>query len=329
MMTAICAAAITGCGTKTVKDNDTVMEIAGQPVVKEEYQMVLNSYAAQVKGYYTTEEANRKDFWTVETEEGTPLGKIMKLAQEDLVRKKVVAQLAKDAGIESDTDYVSMMEAMQKENDRRKNAEDNQEVVYGLTSFSPADYYTYVYTQTEMQLLESLKKNYGLTEKELEQIYQEHIETYTSDVSVQVLAAEMRAEMGIDQAQEVAEELGEEADRERLTRKYPDVNFYELKMSSLNTEEGKTGAYALRWQVASSMEPGQVCEPFQIGEHLMVMRCLVREEQKAEAFEEVKDVLESDVLTRMAQAEIEEKMQGAKVSFQKEILERAALEVLK
>ena len=329
MMTVFCAAAITGCGIKTVKDNDIVMKVEGQPVVKAEYQMVLSSYAAQVKGEYTTEEANQKDFWIMETDEGTPLKKIMKLAQEDLIHKKTVALLARDAGIESDTDYVSMMKAMEQENSRRKNAQDREETVYGITSFAPEDYYTYINTQTEMQLIESLKRNYDVSEKELEQVYQENIEKYTSDVWVQVLAAEMQAEMGVDQAQEVAEELGEETDRADLVRKYPDVNFYELEMSSLNTQEGKSGVYAQRWLIASSLEEGQVCEPFQIGERFMVMRCLGRDEDKSEPFETVKNVLESDVLTSMAKSEIAQAVQAAEVEYQEKILQQAALEVLK
>lgn len=328
VLAVFCAAAMTGCGTKTVKENDTVMEVAGQHVVKAEYQMIVGSYAAQVKAEYTTDEANRKDFWTMETGNGTPLETIMKLAQEDLIYKKTVARLAKDAGIETETEYVSMMKDMERENSRRQNGEGKEGIVYGLTSFTPEDYYRYVCTQTEMQLIEKLKQNYNLTEKELKQIYQENIENYISDVSVRVLAAEMQAEMGMDQAQEVAEELGEETDLEGLTRKYPNVNFYELEMSSLNTQEGKTGAYAQRWLVASSMEQGQVCDPFEIGEHLMVMRCLDREEHREEPYQTVKGVLENDVLTSMAKEEIQQCAEGAEVDFQKETLEQAALEVL-
>ena len=36
IMAMACAAAIIGCGTPSIKDGDTVMEIDGQPVVKAE-----------------------------------------------------------------------------------------------------------------------------------------------------------------------------------------------------------------------------------------------------------------------------------------------------
>ncbi|WP_029470846.1 hypothetical protein AB9D59_01990 [Blautia producta] len=40
----------------------TVMEINGQEVAKEEYQIVIKRYQAQVKSQYSTEEANPKGF---------------------------------------------------------------------------------------------------------------------------------------------------------------------------------------------------------------------------------------------------------------------------
>ena len=66
----------------------TVMEINGQEVAKEEYQLVIKRYQAQVKSEYSTEEANQKDFWTTEKDGVTPLAVIMSLAEEDLIQKK-------------------------------------------------------------------------------------------------------------------------------------------------------------------------------------------------------------------------------------------------
>ncbi len=112
IMAMACAAAIIGCGTPSIKDGDTVMEIAGQPVVKAEYQMVLKSHVPEVKSQYTTEEANAEDFWEMEGGAGSPIGQVMELAREDLARKKVVARLAQEAGIGVQADYGSIVEGM-------------------------------------------------------------------------------------------------------------------------------------------------------------------------------------------------------------------------
>lgn len=337
----VCAAAMISCGTPSIEDSDTVMEIAGQPVVKAEYQMVLKHYAPEVKRQYSTEEANAENFW--EMEEGRPLEQVMELAEEDLTRKKVVAQLAGEAGIEEKADYLSIMEGMGAENTEREGKVSSGEVVYGLTSFAPEDYYSYVYTSLESQLLEKLKSSHPISDEELEEIYQENQGQYTSEVRVHMLVGEMQpeadgaggrqaeqsqSEAGMETAQQVKDSMEGGAGIDVLTEQYPQVNFYEIEMSSFQTEEGKSGVYAQRWLTASSMEENQVCEPFFIGGNLMVMRCLSREENVAEPLDEIKGLLKSEVQTRMAQEDIEKGVREAEITFRQKELKQAAQEAL-
>ena len=341
IMAMVCAAAMISCGTPSIEDSDTVMEIAGQPVVKAEYQMVLKHYAPEVKRQYSTEEANVENFW--EMEEGRPLEQVMELAEEDLARKKVVARLAGEAGIGEKADYLSIMEGMGAENTEREGKVSSGEVVYGLTSFAPEDYYSYVYTSLESQLLEKLKSSHPISDEELEEIYQENHGQYTSEVRVHMLVGEMQpgadgaggrqaeqsqSEAGMEAAQQVKDSMEGGAEIDVLTEQYPQVNFYEIEMSSFQTEEGKSGVYAQRWLTASSMEENQVCEPFFIGGNLMVMRCLSREENVAEPLDEIKGLLKSEVQTRMAQEDIEKGVREAEITFQQKELKQAAQEAL-
>jgi foldase protein PrsA len=341
IMAMVCAAAMISCGTPSIEDSDTVMEIAGQPVVKAEYQMVLKHYAPEVKRQYSTEEANAENFW--EMEEGRPLERVMELAEEDLTRKKVVARLAGEAGIGEKADYLSIMEGMGAENTEREGKVSSGEVVYGLTSFAPEDYYSYVYTSLESQLLEKLKSSHPISDEELEEIYQENQGQYTSEVRVHMLVGEMQpeadgaggrqaeqsqSEAGMETAQQVKDSMEGGAEIDVLTEQYPQVNFYEIEMSSFQTEEGKSGVYAQRWLTASSMEENQVCEPFFIGGNLMVMRCLSREENVAEPLDEIKGLLKSEVQTRMAQEDIEKGVREAEITFRQKELKQAAQEAL-
>ena len=341
IMAMVCAAAMISCGTPSIEDSDTVMEIAGQPVVKAEYQMVLKHYAPEVKRQYSTEEANAENFW--EMEEGRPLEQVMELAEEDLARKKVVARLAGEAGIGEKADYLSIMEGMGAENTEREGKVSSGEVVYGLTSFAPEDYYSYVYTSLESQLLEKLKSSHPISDEELEEIYQENHGQYTSEVRVHMLVGEMQpgedgaggrqaeqsqSEAGMETAQQVKDSMEGGAEIDVLTEQYPQVNFYEIEMSSFQTEEGKSGVYAQRWLTASSMEENQVCEPFFIGGNLMVMRCLSREENVAEPLDEIKGLLKSEVQTRMAQEDIEKGVREAEITFRQKELKQAAQEAL-
>ena len=341
IMAMVCAAAMISCGTPSIEDSDTVMEIAGQPVVKAEYQMVLKHYAPEVKRQYSTEEANAENFW--EMEEGRPLEQVMELAEEDLTRKKVVVQLAGEAGIGEKADYLSIMEGMGAENTEREGKVSSGEVVYGLTSFAPEDYYSYVYTSLESQLLEKLKSSHPISDEELEEIYQENQGQYTSEVRVHMLVGEMQpeadgaggrqaeqsqSEAGMETAQQVKDSMEGGAGIDVLTEQYPQVHFYEIEMSSFQTEEGKSGVYAQRWLTASSMEENQVCEPFFIGGNLMVMHCLSREENVAEPLDEIKGLLKSEVQTRMAQEDIEKGVREAEITFRQKELKQAAQEAL-
>lgn len=330
MIIVLCAAATTGCGTKTVKDSDVVMEIAGQAVVKAEYQMILAGYGSQIKQQYDTDTANRGDFWTMGSDKERPLDEIMKLTQEDLTEKKVLAQLAKESGTTNAVDYLSIAAQMDEENDKRQAAEENGEVVYGLTSFGVREYYDYIYTQLEYEVIEDLKKEHDISEEELKQIYLENQQEYTSDVSLKMLVAEMKADTGTEQALQVAEDMKENTDMQHFSNQYPDINFYELEMSSLNMEEGRGGVYMQRWLTASAMQQGEVCEPFAIGENLMVMRCLKRSEQTVQPFEEVKGLLKDSVQTSLAYEEIESRQKEAEIQIMipAKQLEQAALEVL-
>lgn len=330
VMAVFCAAAMTGCGTKTVKDSDVVMEIAGQAVVKAEYQMILSGYQAEVKRQYDTDTANREDFWTNGQQGERPLDQIMQLARQDLTHRKVVAQLAKEHGVGIETDYLSVSAQAEEENASRGEAGADGEDVYGLTSFSVRQYYEYACTQAEYELAETLKNGQEVPEEELARIYEENKSDYTSDVGVKMLAAELAAESGMELAEQAAEEMKQETDLQKLAKRYPDIVFYEIEMSSLNMQEGKSGVYMQRWLTASSMQPGEVCEPFAVGEKLMVMRCLARTEQEAQPFEEVKGLLKDDVQSSRAYEEIEAREEEARAepAVSREVLEQIALEAL-
>lgn len=330
VISAILCAAASGCGAENIKDDDTVIEISGRSVVKAEYQMLLEKYDAGIKGRYTTEEANREDFWTEELEGGRPLDQIMELAEEELIHKKVVAKLASDAGIQVQTDYAAIAEQAEARQEKNDAETPGGNTEYGLAGYSCADLYSYVYTDAESRLVESLKQTYEVTEDELEQIYRENIEQYTSEVSVQMLVAETQDEVEARQAKRAAEDMTGEITAEELAEKYPDIRFYELTMSSLNMEEGKTGVYMQRWLIASGMQEGQVCEPFPVEERWLVMRCLKREEQTAEPFGNVKGTLENEVRAEYARKEIEKNIEKAEVEVKvrEKVLEQIALEVL-
>ncbi len=304
MMTVICAAVLSSCGTNTVKSDVRVMEINNQSVLKEEYQMIAKSHVAEVTMQYTTDEANQKDFWTTEFTDGKPVDKLISLTKKELTEKKVIAQLAKDAGIDTESDYLSIQSRMQTH---------NEENIYGLTNMEISDYYDYIYTDLKAGLIEYLKAENPVTEEELRRIYEENKADYTNEVCVDMLVAEMPSETDAALFEEISETMAEETDIEALTALYPETDFYTITLSSLDTQEGKTGVYTERWQKASVMEQDTICEPFYADNHILIMRCLKRSEDFTWPFEEVRGILESEVLTANAKAIIQAEIEKAEI----------------
>ena len=134
--------------------------------------------------------------------------------------------------------------------------------------------------------------------------------------------------MGEDVAVQIETDMNAGEDIKTMTAKYPDAYFYEIELSTLNTEEGKSGAYYQRWLVAEQMQAGEISDAFAIGDNRMILRCLNREEDSASEFEDIKGVFESDVLTQRAKDIIAVAVNEAEITFEHEWLEDIALEVL-
>lgn len=331
IMAVFCAAAVIGCGTKTVKDSDVVMEAAGQAVVKAEYQMILSGHVSEVERKYDTDTVNQESFWTDGQDGARPLDELMQLAEEDLREKKTVAQLAKSSGIEQKTDYLSIAAQLEEKHGGQQDAESPGNVSYGLTALGVREYYDYIYTQVKYELIEHLKKEQVISDEELKELYEENKEAYTSEVSVKALVGEALAETGEEQVLQAAGDMEEGKGLQYLAGKYPNVSFYEIEMSSLNMQEGKSGAYMQRWLTASQMQQGEVCRPFAIGQNIMVMRCLKRTEQSVQPFEEIKGELKSDVQSSLAYEALESHINGTEIALavSEGQLEEIALEMLK
>lgn len=309
------------------KGTDTVMTIDGQTVTREEYQMVLSSLQGQVQSAYSTEEANREDFWT-RSGEDAPLGTLMNLALEKLKEEKVILAMAREKGISADLDYESIKAAYEADAGVRSDREDQEQTVYGPDSLSMAAYYDYCYASLRSELEEALKAEYTLTEEELMRLYRSQADQYTYEVQVTVTVCEMKAEDAQSYGTDVITEAVKNSESEELQKQFPDAGIYEMTMNSLDTQAGKSGVYEARWDAASRLQEGEISEPVQIEGNVLVIKCTDRQENGTVDLESVQGVLESQYQTEMAEEEIEEHTEDADVKYKKKDLQSAALELL-
>ena len=302
-------------------DLSSVMTIDGEGVTREEYQMLLGGYTAQIKAQFSTDQANAPDFWDMQTEQGTPLEMAMSLTREELLQKKTVAAMLKEYE-PAVTDYDGILSQME------QGAKDS----YGLRSFTPKDYYDYVYAGFASALLEHVKSDVTVTEDELQAYYDEHMADYTYEHAVDVLVAEaqdvssqekmeqvVQMLRGWDMEQETPQEM-----LETLQKSYEDMAFYCLSMNDLDTQAGTGGAYTLRWMIAAQMQTGEVCEPFQTGDSLLSMKCLGQGGSGVKAFEKVHGEIEDLIRTQRASEQIQEWSASAQIVCDEQLLSEIA-----
>jgi len=328
IMTMLCATAFIGCGTNSAKADSVVMQVDAQEITKEEYQMILSKYVARVKANYSTKEANSDTFWESEFENGTPLTEIMALTREELVYNKTLAKLAKEQGSDIGTSYREIAKSLEEENQNRNDKKNQNQVVYGLLSYEMTDYYDYIYSGLENEVMEKIKTDCDVSEEEIENYYNENVDKYRCNVMVDTMVAELRKDQGVELAYEAAKAMQHENTEAALETLLPDVNFYSLSMSDLNTEEGKSGAYLNRWIMASSMQAGEICEPFAIGENIMVIHCIEREEGIVLDLAAVRDEIKNQLEMRKATEILKNEVQKVNVVYDEKNLVQIAMETL-
>lgn len=326
----IAAVVLTGLyfGIFRKSGTDTILTINGQPVTREEYQMVLSSFCSRVQSAYSTEEANREDFWSDSGDEDSPLNEIMDLTLRELKENKVTVSMAEINGINTDMDYDTIKSDYEADADVRSDRDSQEQTVYGPDNLSFASYYGYRYTSLRAELEEALKPEYPITEDGLRELYEKNIDQYTYQTQVSVTACEMTTETAAAYGIDVIRGALENNTLDELEEQFPDAGFYEITMNDVNPQEGKSGVYISRWEAASQLREGQISDPIQIGDNILIMKCTGRQENGSLDFESVKGVLESRYQTMMAEKEIEKNIESADVEYKEKDLKDAALEFL-
>ena len=290
---------------------DVLITIDGENVTREEYQLVLSSFQAQVQSSYATEEANRKDFWSDAKGKDSPLSRIMDLTLQKLKENMDYLHLKKEYTADADT-----------REDRKSQA------VYGPDSLSFSSYYAYRYTSLQSQLEEVLKSEFEVTDDMLRNWYKERQEEYTYQTQVCVQVCEMNAETANAYGIDTVKKAMESSSQDELKQKFPDAGIYQITMNDLDPQEGKSGVYASRWETASFLQEGQVSDPVQVEGNVLVMKCISRQENGSLDFESVRGLLKSQYQTAMAEKKVENKIETVTARYKEQDVKEAALETL-
>lgn len=102
---------------------------------------------------------------------------LKQMALEECIQRQIILQLAKREGLIELTDYASLLDKMEQENQKRKKKNEAGEIVYGVQEYSQQTYFTYLFSNLVPELIIKLKeKELKVDEEELFNYYNNHPE---------------------------------------------------------------------------------------------------------------------------------------------------------
>ncbi len=325
-MTAVFIGAAAGCSfggsaaDEKQNPDETVLYLDGDAVTEDEYALLAAEYRNQVTMQYSTDQVNADDFWQTEIDGETPLSQLEEMILDQLKYNYAVKHLAVEADVTEDYSYAELQENREGENQERSGQLENDETVYGLTSYDDSNYYSYWYSNLETQWKNSwIPDNADVTESDCRDYYDEHEDAYTYDTGVTVIYAELpynseseRGEMQ-NTALSLSRALETSDDIKEIEAAFPEIEFEKLELNDFDTQEGMSGVYALRWEKASQLEEGQVTAPYEDNGTVCVMKCIGRTENGKLEFVDVKSRIERMLQVEAADQCISETAEKMKV----------------
>ena len=143
-----------------VRPDEPAFYVDGVPVAAGEFADLLNArYRTAALAHFSEmgeDISDTETFWNRKVGDTTPAEYARSLGFDEMVRIKVIQTLMKEHGIQQDISYSAFLEAFSQENDSRKNAVSNGEVIYGPETYQRFDYYTYLFSNNQNELERAL-----------------------------------------------------------------------------------------------------------------------------------------------------------------------------
>jgi len=163
----------------------TVETVNGEALPVREYELFLSQDRAETFAYFQQHYgvSDSANFWTTAHGGETPTAYIKRVALADATKACVQQVLATKYGVVSGFTYGGFLQAWQAQNVSRASALAAHQVIYGPTSYSESDYFTYVTEQMSEQLQTTLtgKSVIKVTDAALENYYSSHESQFVSN----------------------------------------------------------------------------------------------------------------------------------------------------
>ncbi len=286
-----------------VKEKGSYMlMIDGKGIDPEEISMYIQEERAMTASwFYQNYQADSSEdgFWTKTYEGERPIDRLRNKVIESLKEAKTKQRLLEEAGIVKRLSFSELKENMERENTQRKKAGEKGEIVYGMNSFSVAEYYRWYYSQGEAELQNTFRKTFPQPEEKELRKYFERTGPYLGNVSGKILICQAPEGFDSVRAKDFLETiravLNEGKSRKELMERMDEFyhavpvcqeqNLYEREIGKEDERQQK------RMELFRIMQPFEVSETLEFGNQYEVFQVMEKEGGVPKTFEEAKNIV--------------------------------------
>ncbi|MGF7144449.1 hypothetical protein HNQ56_002880 [Anaerotaenia torta] len=299
--------------SRELSENE-IASVNGWVITSEEFLLYTQAYSVNVQ-----DETLRKE------------------ALQKILLNKLIQAEAYHKGLTDIISYEDLMAKLEEENEiRKKKVADNQ-VIYGIQTYSPPIYYTYFISNIKNNLENELEKEgkLGIDPKELYRFYEETKDQYArKDDAKEVYMLRFTAtEEGMEEVDKIFGELDTSGHFTDLYHRYEDPEGapgYLIEAKRMRVDEDK--AYYLKkydnslYDAIYSLNDQETCfVADDLSGGLLILHCAVTETSGYYDYEEVKDEIEIRYKEIIYEKYLEELYGKARIEFNDKAVNKSIL----
>lgn len=316
------------------QEEDFIATVNGIPIHATEYQRAINANKSGIIHYfhekYDAEQTTT--FWTTSYGGEIPLELLKKKALEDSVNLKIQQIIAKEQGVLSEISYSSLLQNLNHENERRRKAIKNNQVVFGPAQYTEEAYLEYVMGNSILSVKNRLmKQDWKPNEQQLRTFYEtqkDRLYRAPATVKVQQLSVSfLDANLSIDEElkrqkkkrmngvlgkiasglslEQAAKELGQEG---------------KVTEQSYNLDSYRHNARSPVAQAAEKLQIGEVSGIIEENGHFHLIQCIENEKAGSNylSFDEIKEQVLRDYVDHRYEEYVRKRIAEAQVVVNEE-----------
>lgn len=311
--------------------NPIIAWVNGEPLTAEELGLSLQRNKASVikhfKDAYGADDSS--DFWETAFNGEVPLQLLKQKSLDESSRIKIQQMLAREKGIVQDISYAGFLGSLEKENNRRKEALQNRQVIYGPAEYSKETYYDKLFSDLAHELQAKLASEWAFPDQEIEAFYETEKDAKfkkTDSIRVNVLFVPFGKDFKeealrlIDRIKQRLDD-GEPFDKTTVSAVIAESGAQSVKpeFGEQTFDKSSVRMDMMRWprllEATKKLSLNQISGVVEESDGFYLIRCIEKLDMGYEAMEEVKDRIKAALAARNYEIWTDARMKEANIEI--------------